>query len=417
MSEISLPGLAPLRVGATAAFLPGQQKMSFPGAQPVAASTPAQDTVRLTVESLPEDFTPSDMVRPSEEALAGPQDTARQVQEQGKAVRSALYLPQGNPMEAIFASGARLSVHIPSQPLQGQGSVSQNLRMLMATLQRNDGTSETWEVRQDTLITEDATGQVLVRTFAEGDDLLGTENKDVLLALNNSGRVEGRGGDDLIIDLTGTRVILGGEGDDTIISMGANPLLRETQGRIEGGPGNDTIKVRGFAHIDAGDGNNVIEAQGSVELLGGGSILRAGDGNNTLRLATFGGTMTLGNGDNRMDIEELSGRIRVGNGDNVLTAVRVRPGADIHTGDGNNILRFEDVESVRIRTGAGRDVVDIGHIRGGSIDTGEGEDVLLLNGVAVDRLPDDLPEAETGAPGQDREREPADMSDRLDVTI
>lgn len=103
-----------------------------------------------------------------------------------------------------------------------------------------------------------------VLTGGAGDDMLqGEEGNDILFG--NSGddmikggtgndRLEGRTGDDLLIDGVGTDTLSGGEGHDTIIGSPAHSPGENDRDFLDGGAGDDDIVVGAMDFVTGGDG-------------------------------------------------------------------------------------------------------------------------------------------------------------------
>ena len=108
----------------------------------------------------------------------------------------------------------------------------------------------------------------------------GTQGPDVIVALEDGVRVDGRGGDDTICTAGGDNIINGGAGDDW----------------INGGEGNNTI--------DGGSGNNTMSAgSGNDTILGGSGndTVFAGDGDNLVSTQAGDDVIVTGNGSDRID--------------------------------------------------------------------------------------------------------------------
>ncbi|WP_299831317.1 calcium-binding protein [uncultured Roseobacter sp.] len=158
-----------------------------------------------------------------------------------------------------------------------------------------------------------------VQTGGGDDDVIGTEDanvmwmgagEDTVYGFGGNDSIKGHAGDDLLVAGSGADSVYGGDGDDRLYGEGHNDLL-------SGGDGNDTM--------NGGKGND---------------LLYGGDGND--RMLGDRGNDTLEGGDGHDDIDAGSGddMIVAGNGNDTIRGGR---GNDtIHTGDGLDVIHFED---------------------------------------------------------------------------
>jgi len=181
--------------------------------------------------------------------------------------------------------------------------------------------------------------------LAQGFEIDGTDESDVIRGTAVSDRVDARGGDDFVIGGAGDDTILGGEGNDFLAGEGGDDTLEGGAGadRLEGGEGDDLLiggegadVLRGdFGNdiLEGGDGDDDLEgAEGSDSLSGGAGSdrLAGGEGNDTLD----GGTGS----------DELSG----GAGSDTYLFAR---------GDGVDVIREEALVAQGIGDGAGVDTI------------------------------------------------------------
>lgn len=112
-----------------------------------------------------------------------------------------------------------------------------------------------------------------------GEEIVGTEDKDLILGKNGNNIVKGLGGDDVIFEDGGNDIIDGGNGNDLIYSGADNDL-------VMGGAGNDAIYAGlGSDVIFGGDGHDAIFAEGGNDVVFGGDgndLIAGGDGNDVL---------------------------------------------------------------------------------------------------------------------------------------
>jgi hypothetical protein len=95
------------------------------------------------------------------------------------------------------------------------------------------------------------------------DELLGTPDRDVIVAGGGADQIWGRGGDDLICAGSGTDQVEGGAGRDRVYGQGGRDHL-------QGGRSNDKLLGQG--------GNDVLEGNGGDDVLRGGPGFDSGFG-------------------------------------------------------------------------------------------------------------------------------------------
>lgn len=166
-----------------------------------------------------------------------------------------------------------------------------------------------------------------------GEEIGGTDGKDLLLGKNGNNIVKGLGGDDVIFEDGGNDIVDGGAGGDLIYSGADNDL-------VFGGVGDDAIYAgMGNDATFGGDGHDAILAEG------GNDIVFAGDGNDLIA----GGW-----------------------------------GNDVLSGDGGNDQIFGEAGADALFGGAGKDEL-AGMDGNDRLDGGEGAD-LLDGGAGADQM-------------------------------
>lgn len=112
-----------------------------------------------------------------------------------------------------------------------------------------------------------------------GEEIVGTEGKDLILGKNGNTIVKGQGGDDVIFEDGGNDIIEGGDGNDLIYSGADNDL-------VMGGSGNDALYAGlGNDIVFGGDGHDAIFAESGNDVVfggGGNDLIAGGDGNDVL---------------------------------------------------------------------------------------------------------------------------------------
>lgn len=125
-------------------------------------------------------------------------------------------------------------------------------------------------------------GEVATIVGTDGDDpeLVGTDERDVIVGLAGDDVIRGLGGDDLICAGPGDDDVRGGGGADEIHGQGGADRLRGNADRdvIKGGSGPDRIWGGGAADRLRGNGNADVVRGGS-----GADNIKGGAGNDDLR--------------------------------------------------------------------------------------------------------------------------------------
>lgn len=181
-----------------------------------------------------------------------------------------------------------------------------------------------------------------------GEEIIGTEGKDLILGKNGNNIVKGLGGDDVIFEDGGNDIIDGSDGDDLIYSGADNDL-------VMGGAGDDAIYAGlGNDVVFGGDGHDAIFAEGGNDVVFGGvgnDLIAGGDGNDVL------------------------------SGDDGDDQVYGESGSDALFGrDGNDELLGMDGND-RLDGGAGNDLLD-GGTGADEMLGGAGDDTYVVNDVA-----------------------------------
>lgn len=172
------------------------------------------------------------------------------------------------------------------------------------------------------LIAVDAvTGQLTlgaeVNTFSlasfEEISLVGDDTPNVLdaSAFNGKVRLDGRGGDDVLLGGTGINILTGGEGNDQITGLGHTTLIEQRDADMVLTPGQlkigatevDTLAGITVAKLTGGDSANLLDASG-FNLPGTSVVLNGVGGNDVLIGSPGDDTLIGGSGD-----DSLSGRL------------------------------------------------------------------------------------------------------------
>ena len=127
----------------------------------------------------------------------------------------------------------------------------------------------------------DGTAQTVVSSpfSPSGEELLGTEDKDLILGKNGNNIVKGLAGDDVIFEDGGNDIIDGGDGNDLIYAGADNDLAM-------GGAGDDVLYAGlGSDVVFGGDGHDAVFAEGGNDVVFGGAgndLVSGGWGNDVL---------------------------------------------------------------------------------------------------------------------------------------
>lgn len=238
------------------------------------------------------------------------------------------------------------------------------------------------EVYLDTGLSDGAHGR---DTLISIENVIGSENDDVLVGndeanllegLRGNDTLRGNGGNDTLEGKLGRDFMDGGDGDDSLLGGDGDDELHGGAGDdyLFGGNENDTLRGDdGRDLLDGGHGNDLILGGRDNDRLGGGSgddalrgglgndFMDGGGGNDNLRGGRGGDTLIGGDGDDELFGEMGADRLIGGAGDDVLNggigggAYDIAPDTFVFGtreqgfGGFNRIRDFED----------GRDVLDL----------------------------------------------------------
>jgi len=376
----------------------------------VSAATP--DTVAATGTMDGSATGTGDRVSLSEAAkalLGGTQPSAQ-------LIATANDMPQGTASllaTATTQSGRQVRVEqytAGADPARGTAASS----AIVVTIGATDRQAEQrYLVTDDTIINEDAHGDLAVAAYTPGQE---TDGNDVIIGVRGLA-YQGGDGNDTIVTSSGNVDIDAGSGNDTVVVAGValagnislgdgndslSAMCIGTDGRqvnITTGAGNDTISASyigmgGQVNIDTGDGNDAISA--SYIGLSGQVNIDTGEGDDTIDASWIG----LGIGmHSQVNIATGAGNDAVTSS---WTGVSMGSGAtqvNIDTGDGNDLVGsswfsasfFGGHSQTNIATGAGNDTIAAGALTasffGGTsqtnIDTGTGDDTITASLLGV----------------------------------
>ncbi|KAF0232798.1 MAG: hypothetical protein FD177_2155 [Desulfovibrionaceae bacterium] len=276
----------------------------------------------------------------------------------------ASIIPEGSIVDTVASattkSGRQISVQryssAPASELYGYTKQNAGFGYTVSILDASGKTEQQFTLSQDTMVTEQEDGTLLVGSYKNGDE---TSGNDFIIGMNGK-ELSGGDGDDTIVELTADRAST--RGDKTIAA-----------GSISGGTGDDSVVLVGKsinANVDTGDGNDTITASGDLYT----SNISTGAGDDKISvggdLLVEGGTLTTGDGNDILEAKinlaaQKGATIDTGGGDDIISAGAIRA-------NGNNSI---------VRTGDGNDTLNgnIGAIFQGTIDTGDGDDALNGN--------------------------------------
>lgn len=258
-------------------------------------------------------------------------------------------------------------------------------KKVMAEITRTDGSTETLAIRANTVISEDADGNLVVNSgpekykTSERFEINGTSKNDVIINLNGASNIDSGEGNDTIISFNEIGTIYLGDGNNTVISNtyhgidkieagdGNNAIKANQVSEINAGNGHNNISLNNRSNIKVGDGDNNITVAVNDDSVWTLSKLTLGDGNNTIHFTgqyNFIDELQAGNGNNIINIDGLVVKANIGDGDNALSIgknfdfsttdsiagiIKNLPNSlgsfstydtEINIGDGNNSLDF-----------------------------------------------------------------------------
>lgn len=193
------------------------------------------------------------------------------------------------------------------------------------------------------------------------DEIIGSEESDVIDGRNGPDRIYGRGGDDLISGVVGSVEVYGGTGDDTII---VGSFYGQSIGLLDGGDGYDSLVL-----LVSGAGGPV-ESQAQV------FISSAPNLPNTLRVIDYSGGA---NG-----IQNAVGFERIVGGD-VSTNWDLSATTTDWTLVGGSHIDFFTLGSgaATVNAGGGDDHITV--VSGSQLFGEDGDDVFVLNSTVADK--------------------------------
>ena len=204
-------------------------------------------------------------------------------------------------------------------------------------------------------------------TFSEIEQIILTDQADVVNGGSGNEVIDGRDGDDTISTGTGNDSILGGAGNDSLIGGDGNDT-------VDGGAGDDYVAAFvGDDSLSGGDGNDTIFSLG-----GGADSIDGGADADLISIRTIsnatvtgGETATTGSDLDRLDIAE---------GTNALTLDFTGNESGTVT-DGISTVTFSGIEQVAL--GDGADTINAGAATLGlTVSGGAGDDVFNASGTS-----------------------------------
>lgn len=203
----------------------------------------------------------------------------------------------------------------------------------------------------------DSTGKE-ISTAADNMPLTGTDGDDIIINMFGT-KVDGGTGNDTIINLQSGAVIHGGDGDDQVI-WGAN----FGDGSVDLGSGNDKMTVStqidGTLMIDGGDGDDTINMGNSF----GTITVNGGKGDDTINMGNTFGRTTVdgGEGNDSINIENIYG-----------------DGSTIIGGMGDDSISIGRFRKSTLKGDSGEDTINVGTAINSIIDGGDGKNVITVD--------------------------------------
>lgn len=244
--------------------------------------------------------------------------------------------------------------------------------------------------------------------FYNFENIISGNGNDALSGTAGANRMDGGGGDDLIMGLGGNDFLLGGSGNDTleggegndrILGVTGNDTLRGELGNdvLNGGDGNDDmIGGNGDDIMYGGAGNDTMDGGDGNDLLignDGDDIMDGGLGNDNFRGGTGVDVIDGGVGDDRAFGGDGNDTLRGGQGNDLMDGsagddvIEGNDGDDILVGRIGNDTLVGGTGQDQLRGGGGNDVLSGGddndRLFGGSNDDtlfgGDGDDFMQGN--------------------------------------
>ena len=302
-----------------------------------------------------------------------------------------------NAMNAgTLASGATVNVYTEKYA-DGDKKIPGTSEKTMAEITHKNGTVETIALTANTVISEDASGQLIVKEVPKTQEAVGMNPDGSPIMKDAPMHLQGTDGDDVIINIfEGTESIQGGTGNDTVISF-------HDVASIDLGEGNNVLQAMGgnYANVVAGNGNNLIDATKANSYfesisfgdgnnrasIDSAATINMGDGANIINAALVSNELNVGSGNNNIDIKSLTGKINTGSGNNNIDISSMLADSEVSLGTGNNNVDVTNMlEGSRITSNspeaeAGTQEVNARNMTGADINLGSGN-----NTVSVDKM-------------------------------
>ena len=299
------------------------------------------------------------------------------------------------PTAGALPSGTTVSVYTEAYG-KDEEKIPGTSEKIMVEITQKNGTVQNIAITENTVISEDASGQLTItevpRTVQQSATKSGDSTTDPAADPSNPdttqevqyapSNLKGTDGNDIIINIfEGTGNIQTGEGDDTVISF-------HDVDAINLGNGNNTLQAMGgnYKSVSAGNGNNLLESMSKNSAF---ESISLGDGSNNIQLDSIG-TLNMGNGNNELSTTSISD-LHAGDGSNsinagtVLNALNVGNGSNsvsvdmlagnMKAGDGNNNIRISDLtNNSQLALGIGSNKINIKTMHEGSgINSADGD--------------------------------------------
>jgi len=263
-------------------------------------------------------------------------------------------------------SGATVSVYT-SEYLEGEERIPGTSQKIMAEITQKDGSTELIAITENTVISEDAFGKLVITEVPRSMQATGL-NADGSQAFEQAPMsLQGTDGNDIIINIfEDTDSINSGAGDDTIISF-------HSVNNIDLGDGDNKLQMMkgSVQNVSAGIGNNFLE---SMSMNSHFDNVLLGDGNNTVKLQSIG-AMVMGDGNNFLSAGRVN-NLSAGNGNNNIAVSSIQ---DLNIGDGNNDISAKFLAKA-MSVGDGSNNINIAMLNSNAlIDLGIGSNSLKID--------------------------------------
>jgi hypothetical protein len=240
--------------------------------------------------------------------------------------------------------------------------------------------------------------------------IYGTNGHDTIVATPAADVIYAKSGNDRITNVGDNDVVWASSGNDTVTTLpltnvsnvvieanvGHDKIENGLGGRVDssfinGGSGNDQIRVRGCNEVRGESGNDVYENLAGCST---GNTANLGDGHDRAVLL-YASEVLLGNGNDRLDTR-FPGYVHSGSGNDRME-IELGGNATVYMGTGHDELDIETAGGVTAYGSNGNDRVTVGHGGSNILHGQSGNDTFTIEETSVNN-------ALFGGTGRDKAR-------------